>query len=565
MAFPGSRTWKLRRPIKASVITGTLNFDGAFCLRHGDFPDSAKTLNGADAMQQYGADLAVSSDEAGTTRLALQVVRCELDATPANSRIELWMRVPAVSDTVDTDVWIWWGDATETLPANDADYGRDDVWNGTTGGGTPITSWAVWHHDEDPADPDPPWKDSSGNAHSAAITSSNYTSSTRIDGSPGRAARITGAGSTYYEMSTTGNDAPGTGPWSIVQVRRSSVGMFFYNTGSDANLRRFWCSSENAVFNVGSNQVMVGVNVGNWQFTAMSRDGDNVLCVANTGTTTVTGQSAVSFTPSGNTLILDASNTTGTRDLGFSAILQCAPNTYWMRALYDNILGTSIWDTTYAPSPAEVAATIVFDALNAGTEVRIYEDPHPQVWTVDFDALTPAGLSDTYITFQIQGSSAASDHYFWLNLDAGGTDPEPGGTGHEVAIATGDTDTEIAAAVQAILDAVTDLGATVDGTVVTVTNDRNGELTTPVDGGTGATITLVQCGGTATDEIDGIESSTGTSWTANYSILRPRRAMLVMLSISYENVRYSAILTTSGLVVPAGALQRLDRNYANPT
>jgi hypothetical protein len=575
MPFPGNRAFKRRIPIKSSVITGELNFDGVFCLTHVDFPNipappagtynplEAITLGHERAMQQYAADLAASSDEAGTAQLALQVVRADLDATPANSRLEIWVRVPAVSDTVDTDVWLWWGDATEVQPAVNANYGRNDVWNGTTGGGTPIVSWSVIHLDELSSDPAPQFKDSSGNSRDWTATGTT----TRSDQAPGRAQNA--GGDAVATLSTAW--AVGTSSYCTIQVSALPTGgNVHYSLGLNGPSWSYGPDQSVVFTTAGSgspSQRLDASGSDNYTllFGAISKSGTSAKIINNIANSTVTGVSG-NYTFASPQQLYEAWWGAATETVSFAAYLSCAPNEYWLRAMADNILGAagSFWDITAGISLAEVAATILFDDLNAGTEVRVYEEPHPQIWTFDLDGLTPAGLALRYITFQIQGSSSASAHYVWFRLDGSGTDPAPGGTGHRVDITTGQSAATMAAAAQAVLDVVTDLGASVVGSVVTVTNDRNGELTTPVDGGTTADILLVQCGGTDATEIDGIESSPGTSWIADYSILRPRRASIVMLSIAYENVRYSTILTTAGLVVPAGALQREDRNYYNP-
>lgn len=561
----------MRRPIKASIITGELNFDGIYCLTHADFPDDTTndgninpiegiTLGGASAMQQGATDLAFSLDEAGNTRLALEVVRAELSATPANSRLEVWVRVaPAPSDIVDTDIWAWWGDEAETQPAVTAPYGRNDVWNGTTGTGVPVVTNRVNHFDELATDPTPEYKDSSGNGHHAQT---NGTNPTRVDLTPGR-------GQQGAALVSVDELVPGTADYAVVifcsrTTNTTAFDPYYQYNGGNPPYCGGYISGSAYRVDIGTQRYDFtwGNAITSPLMAMMSRDGDSVTVVGNDQyNATRTGYASESPGIAGKQTEF-ANQSAITYSMYW--VMMSAPNVAWGIALYRNVVAGTLFDRTYGIQPAAVYSTILFDSLNAGTEVRVYEEPHPQIWTLDLDAATPAGLANTYVAFQIQGSSAASDHYIWFRNNGSGTDPAPGGTGHRVDTATGDTDAEMAEAAQAILTAITDLGATFDGTVITVTNDRNGELTTPADGGTDATITLTQCGGTDATEIDGIESSTGTSWTANYSILRPRRAMIVMLSIAYENVRYSTILTTAGLVVPAGALQREDRNYYNP-
>jgi hypothetical protein len=567
MAYPGDRRRKTR--IAISPLTGAVNFDLPIFLTEADFVDASKTLGGENAMADGGADVAFSLDAEGTIWLDREIVRCDLSATPADSRIEIVVTVPAshLSDTVDSYIYCWFGSETETQPAPDGLYGKYAVWNGPTRDGfTPITAWGAWHFDEDPSDPSPPFKDSSGNDRH--MTAEAAGSPTLVEGEPGRGLQTTGVADDLVVVGLTGTDAPGTGPWCVVSACPvcSTDGGSLMAQESYSMGRRMSRYSDSVNFRFGAAEASVyGLSSTGPVMAAISRSGDVAVVTANQYNDSVSGLSSVNYNWTEDLRLRADYNDTSARVIvhSFACVLACAPNVYWLRALYDNVYGTGFFGTPKASEPAAIAAEIYFDGLNAGTEVRVYEQPHGQSWRVDLDGVTPADLNETVIQFQIQGESTAADHYVWFNYDDTGTDPEPGGTGHAVAIATTDTAADVADTLQGVLNAITDLSATVDGTVVEVLNDRNGELTEPTTDST-AELTLVQIGGTATSAIDGIESSTGTSWTASYTILRPRRARIAMLSIAYENVQLFVVLTTSGVVVPASALQREDPNYANP-
>jgi len=69
-----------------------------------------------------------------------------------------------------------------------------------------------------------------------------------------------------------------------------------------------------------------------------------------------------------------------------------------------------------------------------------------------------ASLGDLYWTF----SSSSTSYYVWYNVDAGGTDPAPGGTGIEVAILSTDAASAVATKVVAAIDAVAELVSVID-------------------------------------------------------------------------------------------------------
>jgi hypothetical protein len=229
------------------------------------------------------------------------------------------------------------------------------------------------------------------------------------------------------------------------------------------------------------------------------------------------------------------------------------------------------WNRTvmfaFPPGAAAVERDIFFDGIPAGSEIRVYEVPHAARWIVDFADLTPADMDGVGFTFQVQDDGSVSDHNLWFDLDDGSANPSLDGTAHEVDVSTGYDDSDIASAAQTVLDAISNISATVSGTEVTITGDYNGTVVAPADDelvGTGALFTIIQIGGTSTAEITGIESTTGDSWTGLYLVEHPRRAIITMMNLEYKFLRYQQVLPTAGLTVPAGAILSEDYVYSNP-
>jgi hypothetical protein len=97
-------------------------------------------------------------------------------------------------------------------------------------------------------------------------------------------------------------------------------------------------------------------------------------------------------------------------------------------------------------------------------------------------------------------SSPSTDYYVWLNVDAGGTDPEVAGrTGIEVAISEGDSAADVATAVAAALDAESDFSAGAVGALITATCAAEGAASAPGAGDSGFTVSLETAG---VDEVD---------------------------------------------------------------
>lgn len=93
-------------------------------------------------------------------------------------------------------------------------------------------------------------------------------------------------------------------------------------------------------------------------------------------------------------------------------------------------------------------------------------------------------LDSTYFWFYV----ATAQHYVWLDVDNGGSDPSVAGTAHEVDISANDNAATVGAAIQAVIDAIADISCSGTTTLI-IENDNVGIVTaTAFDGlTTGAT------------------------------------------------------------------------------
>jgi len=76
-------------------------------------------------------------DVAGATRLACEVVSFVTDNDPANGSAEIWVKIPSISSSVDTDFYIWWEKSGESQPPANDTYGSQNTWDSNY--------CAVWH------------------------------------------------------------------------------------------------------------------------------------------------------------------------------------------------------------------------------------------------------------------------------------------------------------------------------------------------------------------------------------------------------------------------------------
>lgn len=130
MAFPTGWNRKAKLTIQNGKVPSNLvNFPTP--LTEANLPVAVNELFDADGSHpgiNGGGDLRVSSDEAGSTQLSLEVVSFVTNNNPAVGTAELWVKIPSVASATDTVIWLWWEKSGETQPAVDAAFGRNSVW-----------------------------------------------------------------------------------------------------------------------------------------------------------------------------------------------------------------------------------------------------------------------------------------------------------------------------------------------------------------------------------------------------------------------------------------------------
>lgn len=130
---------------------------------------------------------------------------------------------------------------------------------------------------------------------------------------------------------------------------------------------------------------------------------------------------------------------------------------------------------------------------NASEATVLTRTAAAQVASITCVADVSGSLNNTY--FYISAGDPGIDYYVWFNVDGGGTDPELAGKdGVEVAISADDSDSAVATAVAAALDALDDFGATSVDEVVTVTNALAGYAVDPSAQTSGFTISVTTQG-----------------------------------------------------------------------
>lgn len=157
MVFPTGWARQVKLTIDNTKVSGSVNLTNYPALvTEASLPTGDNEIFDADGSHPAingGGDIRFSSDAAGTTQLACEIVSFVTDNTPANGTAEIWVKVPDVDDATDTDIYIWWEKAAETQPAVTDTYGRNNVWT--------VYDY-VWHLNETPASAGNDFADSTG-------------------------------------------------------------------------------------------------------------------------------------------------------------------------------------------------------------------------------------------------------------------------------------------------------------------------------------------------------------------------------------------------------------------
>jgi hypothetical protein len=155
-----------------------------------------------------------------------------------------------------------------------------------------------------------------------------------------------------------------------------------------------------------------------------------------------------------------------------------------------------------------------------------------EISTFDTTGLTAAGLANKYFT--LHGTTANAAFYVWFNLDAGGVDPAPGGTGIAVAIATGDSASSLATKTATAVDATAPFIATPSTNVVTITDAATGTRTDITAGNSGGAVAVSTQGVTAIAAAVPVITITAAA-SSNFTVPLPASGLQFSNGIAVSN------------------------------
>lgn len=175
--------------IDSALTDWTLVFDHSFdvLLTSENGPLDA---DGTQASLNGGGDVRFSADAAGTIQLACDIRAWVTDNNPANATCEVAVKVPTVSSSADTTIYMWWGQAGAIQPGLSDTYGQYNTYDSSYSFVMPL--------DEDPSGGSGAMKDRTRNQNHGTRSGGSISS---VTGKIGNALTNDGS-SDYIEMSS---------------------------------------------------------------------------------------------------------------------------------------------------------------------------------------------------------------------------------------------------------------------------------------------------------------------------------------------------------------------------
>ena len=128
MAFPTDWGRRCALVIQSGQVTDNeVNFP--LLVTEDTLPSEIFDADGSYPALNGGGDIRFSSDEEGNTQLACEIESFITDNDPANGKAAIWVKVPSLSSSSNTTIYIWYNKAGESQPAEDNAYGKENVWD----------------------------------------------------------------------------------------------------------------------------------------------------------------------------------------------------------------------------------------------------------------------------------------------------------------------------------------------------------------------------------------------------------------------------------------------------
>ncbi len=225
--------------IQSSKVPGTLT-DFPLLLTNDSLPSEMFDSDGSYPALNGGGDVRFSSDAAGQTQLACEIVTFATNTNPAKGSGEVWVNVPSISSSSNTSIWVWYYNPGQSQPAEDGSYGSEAVWDSKY--------QMVLHMNEDPSTSAPQFQDATNNDY-------NGTNNGGLSGSDLEDCVI-GKG---IDFDGSSNDDIDLGIWDVTGSGLT-VQHWFYIDASPSVDGRFFSRATGT--DVSQHWLMTGINAG---------------------------------------------------------------------------------------------------------------------------------------------------------------------------------------------------------------------------------------------------------------------------------------------------------------
>ena len=278
MAFPTGWSKKQKITIDNTKVSGSSNLTDYPIMIDEDIFDAEIFSN----TKSDGGDIRASSDAAGSTELAVDVVRWD---TSGQTGV-IFVKIPTLSYNSDTDIYIWYDNSGASMPADSDTYGRNNVWVSTYKG--------VWHLQEAVNTTAGGYEDSTSNGQdmtgvSMALTEVNgkFGKAQDFDGTADYIKRTsanaistattnmtvsawinTDVDSSAYTILGTSDEALDTKYWRLLTFDQSSTHRFQVNAENAGGARRIAGTTTE-------------ISTGTWYYVHLTSDGTNYKLYVN--------------------------------------------------------------------------------------------------------------------------------------------------------------------------------------------------------------------------------------------------------------------------------------------
>lgn len=130
MAFPSGWNRRARLTIPTAGVSASQTDFPVMLLWNGTSGNIPPEIynNGISSPKSDGSDIRFTSDEMGYNELAFEIVTFVPNSTVGNARVKIWVKIPSLSSTSNTSIYMWWENDNATAYAATDTYGRNNVW-----------------------------------------------------------------------------------------------------------------------------------------------------------------------------------------------------------------------------------------------------------------------------------------------------------------------------------------------------------------------------------------------------------------------------------------------------